>query len=135
MGLGDLLDESNAGDNPLIGDIFSVLGTIFYAAQLCYEEKILKSYDIKPIVILSYEGAFNLVISTLLLVGFYFLKVPFDMQQPNGVMEDALDGFIQLGNNPVLLIIFIGNKKISEKRNILFKHNSFSIKVLVEHTQ
>ena len=138
VGLGDLLNESKGGDNPLVGDIISVVGTIFYAGELCYEEKVLKSYDIKPIVILSYEGAFNLVISSLLLVGFYFLKVPFDMQQPNGVMEDALDGFIQLGNNPVLLIVFIGNKKTSVIDNVLIKTNfflPFSTKVLVEHTQ
>ena len=42
-----------------------------------------------------------------MLVGFYFWKVPFDMQQSNGVLENALDGFVQLGNNPVLLIAFI----------------------------
>ena len=107
VGLGDLLNEKNGGDNPLVGDIFSIVSTIFYAAQLCYEEKVLKSYKIKPIIILGYEGVFNLVVSSLMLVGFYFWKVPFDMQQPNGVLENALDGFVQLGNNPVLLIAFI----------------------------
>ena len=93
----------------MVGDILSVVSAFFYAAQLCYNEKVLKRNDFGPIVILGYKGAFNLLVSSLMLVGFTFLKVPFDMQQPNGVMENALDGFIQLGNNQVLLIAFIGN--------------------------
>ena len=40
VGLGDLLNERNGGDNPLVGDIISVVSTFFYAAQLCYEEKV-----------------------------------------------------------------------------------------------
>ena len=108
VGLGDLLNESNWNDNPLVGDILSVVSAFFYAAQLCYNEKVLKCKYFEPIFILGYKGAFNLGISSLMLVGFYFFKVPFDMKQPNGVMENALDGFIQLGNNPVLLIAFIG---------------------------
>ena len=30
------------------------------------------------------------------------------MGQPGGQLEDALDGFVQLGNNPVLLVSFLG---------------------------
>ena len=29
------------------------------------------------------------------------------MGQPEGQMEDAIDGFIQIGNNPILLVCFI----------------------------
>ena len=29
VGLGDLITESNGGDNPLVGDIISVAGTYF----------------------------------------------------------------------------------------------------------
>ena len=107
VGLGDHLSESNWKDNQLIGDILSLVSAFFYAAQSCYSEKVLKHNNFEKIFILGYKGAFNLTISSLMLVGFYFLKVPFDMQQPNGVMENALDGFIQLGNNPVVLITYI----------------------------
>ena len=107
VGLGDLLSESNRKDNQLIGDVLSLVSAFFYAAQSCYSEKVLKRINFEKIFILGYKGAFNLTISSLMLVGFYFLKVPFEMQQPNGVMENALDGFIQLGNNPVVLITFI----------------------------
>ena len=60
---------------------------------------------------LGLEGTFSVIILTVLLLAFYFIKVPFDMGQPNGAMEDAIDGFIQLGNNPVLLISYIGKIK------------------------
>ena len=38
----------------------------------------------------------------------YFVPVPFDMGQYRCVFEDAIDGFVQLGNNPTLLGCFIG---------------------------
>ena len=80
---------------------------IFWASQLTYEEKFVKKYNIKSMKALGLKGIFSVIILTSMLIGFYFLKVPFDMGQPNGVMEDAVDGFIQLGNNPKLLVSYI----------------------------
>ena len=81
----------------------------FWALQLTYEEKFVKKHNINPLNALGLEGMFSVVIVSSMLIGFYFLKVPFDMGQPDGQMEDALDGFIQLGNNPVLLTAYISN--------------------------
>ena len=81
---------------------------IFWSGQLTYEEKFVKKHNIKPIHALGLEGFFSLIILSLILVVFNFLKVPFDMGQPDGQMEDVLDGFIQLKNNHILLSCFIG---------------------------
>ena len=81
----------------------------FWALQLTYEEKFVKKHNINPLNALGLEGMFSFIIVSFMLVGIYFIKVPFDMGQPNGQMEDAIDGFIQLRNNPVLLISFISN--------------------------
>ena len=54
------------------------------------------------------EGLFSFSITSLLLVISYFVPVPFDMGQYRCVFEDAIDGFVQLGNNPILLGCFIG---------------------------
>ena len=109
VGIGDLMvEDEDTASNALLGD-FMVLGAmIFYAGQLTYEEKFVKKYNIEPMNALGLEGSFSFVILSLMLVGFYFIKVPFDMGQPDGVLEDAIDGFIQLGHNPVLLVSYIG---------------------------
>ena len=108
VGLGDLLFENeDEAENAILGDMFALCAMIFWAAQLTYEEKFIKKHNIQPMYALGLKGFFSLAILTSMLIGFYFLKVPFDMGQPNGVMEDAIDGFIQLGNNPVLLVSYI----------------------------
>ena len=108
VGIGDLIFKEPKALNAILGDILAVSAMIFWAAQLTYEEKFVKRYNITPIKALGLKGVFSLIILSAILVGFYFLKVPFDMGQPNGVMEDALDGFLQLGNNPKLLVSYIG---------------------------
>ena len=108
VGVSDFLfTKEDDGLNPLLGDVFALSAMVLWAAQLTYEEKFVKKYKMKPIHALGLKGVFSLVIMTFLLIGFYFLKVPFDMGQPNGVMEDAIDGFIQLGNNYKLLISYL----------------------------
>ena len=107
MGLGDLFVSDEKAVNPIIGDAFALCAMAFWAAEMTYLEKYVKKYDVEPMKALGLNGVFSLLILTLLLFGFYFLEVPFDMGQPNGVMEDAIDGFIQLSNNPKLLFSFI----------------------------
>ena len=79
----------------------------FWALQLTYEEKFVKKHNINPFNALGLEGMFSAMTLSLMLVGFYFLKVPFNMGQPNGQMEDSIDGFIQLGNNSTLFMAYV----------------------------
>ena len=60
---------------------------ILWAAQLTYEEKFIKKHNIKPMNALGLEGTFGLVILSLILVACYYIKVPFDMGQPDGQLE------------------------------------------------
>ena len=107
VGTGDLLDNEEKALNPIVGDVFAICAMAFWAAEMTYLEKFVKKYDVEPMKALGLNGVFSLMILTIMLFGFYFLEVPFDMGQPNGIMEDAIDGFIQLANNPKLLLSFI----------------------------
>ena len=101
-------DENvNTERNPVLGDTLTIIGMLFWAGQLTYEEKYIKKHNVSPILALGLEGFFGLAMTTLLLIIFYFVPIPFDMGQPRNVFEDAIDGFIQLKNCPVLLITFI----------------------------
>ena len=118
VGIGDLLTENEKAENAVLGDILALVAMMFFAGQLTYEEKFVKKYNIKPMNAIGLEGSFSFVILSLMLVGFYFIKVPFDMNQPNGVLEDAIDGFLQLGNNSTLIISFIGKSTLKKRPNL-----------------
>ena len=110
-GLGDMLlenqDDSSSESNPVLGDIFIVVSMMIQACQMTYEEKFVKKYKIRPMKALGLEGSFSLLILTILLVIFYFIPPYFNILHGER-MEDALDGFVQLGNNPLLLASFVG---------------------------
>ena len=101
------VSEEESSSNPVLGDIFVVVGMAFYAVQLTYEEKFVKKYNIKPMNAIGLEGSFAVAILSVMLVVLYFIPVKVDMEQPGGQLDDALDGFVQLGNNPVLLVAFL----------------------------
>ena len=90
IGINDLMKDDAQTTDAVIGDVCAVFGMLFWALQLTYEEKFVKKYNIRPMNALGLEGMFSVTIVSLMLVGFYFLKVPFDMGQPDGQLEDAL---------------------------------------------
>lgn len=102
-----LTKDNDDAQNATVGNILTVIAMFLGACQLTYEEKYVKKYNIKPLNVLGLEGTFSLIMLSLMLVGFYYLRVPFEMGQLDGQLEDAIDGFIQLSNNPVLLVCFI----------------------------
>jgi hypothetical protein len=60
-----------------------------------------------PLEVVGWEGIFGLTIISILLVPFYYIPVGKDFgQNPRGVLEDALHGFTQIRNNPLLAIAF-----------------------------
>ena len=101
--------ESNeeSGSKAWLGDIFVVIAMAFYACQLTYEEKFVKKYNIKPMNAIGLEGSFAVAILSVMLVVLYFIPVKFEMEQVGGQLDDALDGFVQLGNNSILLVSFL----------------------------
>merc|ERR1719369_1209799 len=74
---------------------------------MTYEEKFVKKFKIKPMKAVGLEGSFALVILTVILVVFYFIPPQFGILKGER-MENALDGFVQLSNNAILMVSFIG---------------------------
>jgi len=64
---------------------------------------------VHPLQAVGWEGVFGFSVLGFLLIPMYFtpLPRPFGVG-PRGVMEDALDAFVQLSNNPWLICAFTG---------------------------
>ena len=115
VGISDMKEEGDSGSNmksesernQVLGDVFVVIAMAFYACQLTYEEKFVKKYNIKPMNAIGLEGSFAVAILSVMLVVLYFIPVKFEMDQPGGQLDDAIDGFVQLGNNVILLVSFL----------------------------
>ena len=115
VGISDMKEEGDSGSNmksesernQVLGDVFVVIAMAFYACQLTYEEKFVKKYNIKPMNAIGLEGSFAVAILSVMLVVLYFIPVKFEMDQPGGQLDDAIDGFVQLSNNAILLVSFL----------------------------
>nr|CAG4651781.1 EOG090X051P [Triops cancriformis] len=87
------------------GDILIVLAQIVSAYQVVYEEKYLTKYDINALQVVGLEGVFGFVTLTLLLIPFYYIPVPENFSgNPRNVLEDGIDAFVQMGNNPIIIL-------------------------------
>ena len=61
----------------------------------------------EPIEVVGWEGVFGFSIMSLLLIPFYYIPVGKVVgQNPRGVLEDAVHGFTQMGNEPLLATAF-----------------------------
>ena len=60
-----------------------------------------------PLEVVGWEGLFGVTAMSLLLIPFYFIPVGKGFgQNPRGVLEDALHGFTQIKNTPLLALAF-----------------------------
>jgi len=86
-----------------------LMAQIISATQMVYEEKFISKFNVPALQAVGWEGIFGFVTLAVLLVPMYFIPVkhPFG-NPPRFVLEDALDGFIQLRNNPVLVVACLG---------------------------
>lgn len=96
-------------NNIITGDLLIVLATIVTASQMVWEEKFVSKYNVPPLQAVGWEGIFGFITLSLLLIPMYYIRVgpPFS-DNPRGVLEDALDGFTQMGNNPIIMIAMSG---------------------------
>ncbi|CAL4080975.1 unnamed protein product [Meganyctiphanes norvegica] len=113
-GIADFLVTSDSYDiNGLItGDLLILMGQIVHATQMVTEEKFVTKHNVPALLGVGWEGLFGFLSMSLLLIPMYYLpagKDSFGRGNPRGVLEDALDGFAQLGNNPTLLAPISGN--------------------------
>lgn len=125
-------NSENHGRNDIItGDLLIIIAQIITATQMVIEEKYVSGLDIPALQAVGWEGGFLLlylfniiffnnvlilgifgfVVLSCLQVPFYFIKAgaPFS-NNDKGVLEDALDAFVQIGNNMELVFAILGEK-------------------------
>lgn len=94
----------------VVGDIMIVVAQIFMSFQFVYEEKVLSSYTIAPLQAVGWEGLYGLIIMSILLIPLSYINLGScifsNSPTPPWTLEDPIDGFIQLGNNGLLLFLF-----------------------------
>jgi hypothetical protein len=92
----------------LMGDCLIIGSQILVSIQMVFEEKYTKKYQIPVLHAVGLEGIFGLLVMSTLLIPMYFINVGEKFgKNPRHVLEDALDGFYQLGHNGLLLATYI----------------------------
>ncbi|XP_042860161.1 LOW QUALITY PROTEIN: solute carrier family 35 member F6-like [Penaeus japonicus] len=113
VGLSDFLNTDTQGNtdmNAIItGDLLIVMAQIVTATQMVVEEKFLTKYRVPPLLVVGWEGLFGFLTLSILLVPMYYIPGGMFSGNERGVMEDAIDAFVQLGNNGTLLLAFLLN--------------------------
>lgn len=102
-------DGSSSMNNIITGDLLIVMAQIVTASQMVWEEKFVTKHNVPPLQAVGWEGIFGFTVLSILLVPMYYLKVgpPFS-SNPRMVLEDALDGFTQMANNPMIILAMSG---------------------------
>ncbi|ODN03330.1 Solute carrier family 35 member F6 [Orchesella cincta] len=112
VGLSDFSTHGADGhgkNNMITGDLLIVMAQIISASQMVYEEKYVSKYNVPPLQAVGWEGVFGFLVLGFLLIPMYFIPVPEPFgDNPRRVLEDAIDGFVQLYNNPLLICAFVG---------------------------
>ena len=95
----------------MVGDILVIVAQVIVSVQMVYEEKVISKYAIAPLQAVGWEGFFGFVLMSLLLIPFAYIDVGSQewghSPTPPWVLEDAVDGLMQLGNNGLLLFSFL----------------------------
>ena len=113
VGSSDFIFGGNGSTNDLnsiiTGDLLIVMAQIVTASQMVWEEKFVNKHNVPALQAVGWEGLFGFSTLSLLLVPMYYIKVgpPFS-SNPRMVLEDALDAFTQMGNNPMILLAMSG---------------------------
>jgi len=101
--------DSASRNNVITGDLLIVMAQIISATQMVYEEKFVNKHNVPALQAVGWEGVFGFTTLAILLVPMYYIPVPEPFGNPrNWVLEDAIDGFVQLSNNPQLIVAFTG---------------------------
>ena len=80
---------------------------------MVYEERFINKHNVPALQAVGWEGIFGFCTLGILLFPMYFIPVPQPFgSPPRFVLEDALDGFVQLSNNGWLVCAFIGKRFI-----------------------
>lgn len=113
-GIADFLvaDDSYDINGVITGDLLILMGQIIHATQMVTEEKFVSKTNVPALLGVGWEGIFGFASMSLLLIPMYFIPAgcnSFGRGNPRCVLDDALDGFTQLYNNPALIGPISGN--------------------------
>lgn len=113
VGVCDMLYSSDSNVDKrgiIIGDALIILAQVITATQMVFEERFVGKLDIPSLQAVGWEGTYGFVVLSILLVPMYFIHVPPQFSSnPRGVMEDAIDAFVQIKNNHLLLVPITGS--------------------------
>lgn len=112
VGVSDMLSSEGSDVDKkgiIIGDTLIILAQIITATQMVFEERFVGKLDIPSLQAVGWEGTFGFVVLSILLVPMYYIHVPPRFSNnPRGVMEDAIDAFVMIKNNHLLLVPITG---------------------------
>jgi hypothetical protein len=112
VGLADIITMDATADSTSIitGDILIILSQVVSSVQFVVEEKFIGKYNVPPLLAVGFEGMFGFATLSVLLIPFYYIHVPARFSEcPEHRLEDALDGFTQLGNSWQIILATLGN--------------------------
>lgn len=133
VGASDFIFSSGGSNNSLnsiiTGDLLIVMAQIVTASQMVWEEKFVTKHNVPALQAVGWEGIFGFVTLSLLLIPMYFLRVgpPFS-SNPRMVLEDALDGFTQMKNNPMIILAMSGINAVVQPPDF-FSHRFFFVAI------
>lgn len=96
--------DSSGVSDAVIGDIIIVCAQVVAACQFVYEEKYIAKYNSHPLKVVGSEGVFGFITLVIIQIVLYFLPVYNDSigYNPDHKLEDPLDAFSQMNNEPRL---------------------------------
>ncbi|XP_071945639.1 solute carrier family 35 member F6-like isoform X2 [Antedon mediterranea] len=112
VGVADIVfkeEDSKDLNNIITGDLLIIMAQVITAIQMVIEEKFLSKHKIPALQAVGWEGVFGFCVLSVLLVPFFYIHVGSLSTLPEHRLEDAIDGFIQLGNNKLLIVATLGN--------------------------
>ncbi|KAG7163174.1 Solute carrier family 35 member F6-like 2 [Homarus americanus] len=92
---------------PYHRDLLIVAAQVFTATQMVVEEKFLAKYKAPPLMVVGWEGVFGFLTLSVLLVPMYYIPAGKFSGNERGVLEDAIDAFVQLSNSGTLVASII----------------------------
>lgn len=104
-------NEEHGRNDIITGDLLIIIAQIITAVQMVVEEKFVAGLNIPPLQAVGWEGAFGCLVLGSLLLPFYYIHMPPPItNNARGVLEDVVDAFVQMGNNPWIVIALLGER-------------------------
>jgi len=102
-------DSNHSTGQIILGDLLIIGAQVVAASQMVLEEKYVSGLDIPALQAVGWEGLFGFSILGFLLIPFYFIHVPEGFSDnPRQVLEDALEAFVLMGRNPMIIFALTG---------------------------